>query len=236
HGGRSVLIARAANDVEVMTYRAALEDRNIGYTTSRLRQYPVVGIGPLAETLFFVAELDVEAARRAIEDVGDREASTISAGELEEEAVPGATPADDTGSDREESSPSSTAESGVPDDASRSLLDLRDEHRDKITRLLLYLSATINLVLGALYLGSSAPRLGAFPLIFGAVLGTLGRLSRRDPEFAFGWSLLLLVLYDLGALATMNPWAFIGGIFAFLTVLATLSSWRRARARRLEKS
>lgn len=235
HGGGSVLIARAADEVEVTTYRAALEDRDIKSTTSRLQQYPVVGIGPLAETLLFVAEVDADAARQAIEDVRSGEASTIGAQEVEAEALPGTLPAD-IGSDPQESSPSSTAGSGVPDDESLSLQDLRDERRDNLTRLLLFLSAAINLLLGAMYFGSSDPRLGVFPLVFGAVLGTLGRLSRRDPEFAFGWSLLLLILYDLGALVTMNPWAFIGGFFALLTLLATLSSWRRARERRLEKS
>src|SRR5262245_28451650 len=94
-GGSSVLLARAADDVEAVAYGAALEDRDIGYTTSRLTQYPVVTIGPLAETLFFVAEVDVEAARRAIEDVCNGEASTISEQELAEEAIPGAPPADD---------------------------------------------------------------------------------------------------------------------------------------------
>jgi hypothetical protein len=100
-GGSSVLLARATDDVEAMAYRAALENRNIQYTTNRLTQYPVVAIGPLAETLFFVAEVDVEAARRAIEDVGDAEASTISEEELAEEAFPGAPPADDTGPDQQ---------------------------------------------------------------------------------------------------------------------------------------
>ena len=88
-GGSSVLLARAADDVEALTYRAALEDRDIGYTTSRLtRQYPMA----IAETLFFVTEVDVEAARRAIEDVCNGEASTISAQEDAGEAVPGAPP------------------------------------------------------------------------------------------------------------------------------------------------
>jgi predicted RNA-binding Zn-ribbon protein involved in translation (DUF1610 family) len=98
-GGSSVLVARAADDVEAMTYRAALEDRDIGYTTSRLtRQYHFT----IAETLFFVAEVDVEAARRAIEDVRNSEASTISEEEVTEEAVPGAPPADDPGPDQQE--------------------------------------------------------------------------------------------------------------------------------------
>jgi hypothetical protein len=99
-GGSSVLLARATDDVEAMTYRAALEDRDIGYTTSGLtRQYPMA-IGMPAETLFFVAEVDVEAARRAIEDVRNGEASTISAQEAPGEAVPGAPPADDTEPDQ----------------------------------------------------------------------------------------------------------------------------------------
>lgn len=100
-GGSSVLIARTTDDVVAMTYRAALEDRDIGYTTSRsARQYPMVTIGPLAETLFFVAEVDVEAARRAIEDVGTLEAP-ISEQELAEEAVPEGPPADGTEPDRQ---------------------------------------------------------------------------------------------------------------------------------------
>jgi len=97
-----VLLARAANDVAAMTYRAALDDRDIGYTTSRFTRQYGMGIGPLPETLFFVAEVDVEAARRAIEDVCNGEASTISEQELAEEAVPGAPPPeDDTGPDQE---------------------------------------------------------------------------------------------------------------------------------------
>ena len=96
-GGHSVLFARAADDVEATIYRGALEDRDIGYTTSRLQQYPVVSVGPLAETLFFVAEVDVEAALRAIEEVRNVEASTISEEELAGEAVPWAPPEDDPG-------------------------------------------------------------------------------------------------------------------------------------------
>lgn len=236
-GGSSVLLARAADDVEVMTYRAALEDRDIGYTTSRpTRQYPMVTMGPLAETLFFVAEVDVEAARQAIEDVGDGEASTISAQEGAGEAVPGAPPADDTGPDKQESSASSTAGSGVSGDASRPLQDLRDERRDRITRLLLFISATINLFLGAAYLGISMPIPGVFCTFSGAVLYALGRWSRRNPEPAFGWSMLLLILFEIGALATIGPWSLLVGAFPFITILATLVSWRRARERRLEGS
>ncbi|HZM70970.1 MAG TPA: hypothetical protein VFB95_11470 [Candidatus Cryosericum sp.] len=99
-GGSSVLLARATDDVEAMTYRAALEDRDIGYTTSRLTGQYHFSIGAAAETLFFVAEVDVEAARRAIEDVCNGEASTISAQEVPGEAVPGAPPADDTEPDQ----------------------------------------------------------------------------------------------------------------------------------------
>jgi len=94
-GGSSVLLARAADDVEALTYRAALEDRDIGYTTSRLAGQYHFSIGAAAETLFFVAEVEVE-ARRAIEDACNGEASTISAQEVPGEAVPGAPPADDT--------------------------------------------------------------------------------------------------------------------------------------------
>ena len=57
-GGRSVLLIRAGKDLEAAAYRAALEARNIGYTT---------------ETMFFVEEVDVEAARLAIEDFRHRE-------------------------------------------------------------------------------------------------------------------------------------------------------------------
>jgi hypothetical protein len=100
-GGNSVLLARAADDVEAMTYRAALEERGIGYTTSRSnRQYPMVTMGPLADTLFFVAEVDAEAARRAIEDVCNGEAPTIGAQGDAGEDVPGGPPADDTGPDQ----------------------------------------------------------------------------------------------------------------------------------------
>jgi hypothetical protein len=99
-GGSSVLLARAWDDVEAMTYRAALEDRDIGYTTSRLTRQYHLSAGAAAETLFFVAEVDVEAARRAIEDLCNGESSTISAQEVEEEAVPGAPPEDDTGPDQ----------------------------------------------------------------------------------------------------------------------------------------
>jgi hypothetical protein len=233
-GGSSVLLARAADDFEAGTYRAALEDRDIGYTTSRIAQYPMVAIGPLAETLFFVAEVDVEAARRAIEDFGNGEAPTISAQEVAGEAVPGPLPADDTGPDPQESSASSTAGFGVSGDASRPLQDLRDERRYMITRLLLFISATINLFMGAVNLGTSMP-IGVSCLFFGTVLAALGRWSRRNPEPAFGWSLLLLILNVVGALAT-SPWWLIGGLFSFITILATLFSWRRARERRLEGS
>ena len=99
-GGCSVLLVRAAYDVEALTYRAALEDRDIGYTTNRLTGQYHFSIGAAAETLFFVAEVDVEAARRAIEDVCNGEASTISAQEVPGEAVPGAPPADDTEPDQ----------------------------------------------------------------------------------------------------------------------------------------
>ena len=241
-GGSSVLLARAADDVETMTYRAALEDRGIGYTTSRFtRQYPMA-IGTPGETLFFVAEVDVEAARRAIEDVRNGEASTISAPEVAGEAVPAASPADDTGPDQQESSASSTAGSGVSGDASRPLQDLRDERRYMITRLLLFISATNILFQGALYLGTSVP-IGVSCLFSGAVLAALGRWSSGNPEPAFGWSLLLLILNEVGALATIVPWLlggsfpffmFLGGLFPFITIFATLFSWRRARERRLE--
>lgn len=217
-GGSSVLLARAADDIEALTYRAALEDRDIGYTTSRLTQYPMVAIGPLAETLFFVAEVDVEAARRAIDDVGDA--------------------ADDTGPDQQESSASSTAGSGVSGDASRPLQDLRDERRYMITRLLLFISATIDLFMGAVYLGTLVP-IRVLCLFFGAVLAALGRWSRRNPEPAFGWSLLLLLLNEMGVLATatIDPWLlFACGLFPFIAIPATLFSWRRARERRLEGS
>ena len=243
-GGSSVLLARAAGDVEALTYRAALEDRDIRYTTSGFtRQYPMA-IGMPGETLFFVAEVDVEAARRAIEDVCNGEASTISAQEVAGEAVPGAPPADDTGPDQQESSASSTAGSGVSDDASRPLQGLQDERRYMITRLLLFISATINLFLGAVYLGTSVP-IGVFCLFFGAVLAALGRWSRRNPQPAFGWSLLLLILNEIGALAMVGPWLrggsfpffmSLGGLFPFITILATLFSWRRAKQRRLEGS
>jgi len=91
-GGGSVLLARATEDVEAMTYRSALEDRDIGYTTSRLASPYPFSIGPAAETLFFVAEVDVEAARRAIEDACNAEAPAISEQEVAE---------DDTGPDQQ---------------------------------------------------------------------------------------------------------------------------------------
>jgi hypothetical protein len=234
-GGSSVLLVRAADDVEAATYRAALEDRDIGYTTSGFtRQYPMA-IGMPAETLFFVAEVDAEAARRAIEDACSGEASTISAQEVVGEAVPGALPADDTGPDRQESSASSMAGSGASGDASRPLQDPRDERHYMITRLLLFISATNILFMGAVYLGTSVP-IGAFCLFLGVVLAALGRWSRRNPEPAFGWSLLLLLLNEWGALATRSFWLLLGGLFPFITILATLFSWRRARERRLEGS
>jgi hypothetical protein len=99
-GGSSVLLARATDDVEAMTYRSALEDRDIGYTTSRLAPQYLFSIGAAAETLFFVAEVDLEAARRAIEETCNAEASTISEQEVAEEAVPGPPPADDTEPDQ----------------------------------------------------------------------------------------------------------------------------------------
>jgi hypothetical protein len=225
-GGKSVLLARAANDVEALTYRGVLEDRDIRYTTSRLRQYPMVTVGPLAETLFFVAEADVEAARRAIEDVGNGEATTISAQEIAALAVPGAPPEDDTGPDELESSDPSTA-----GDASRRLQDLQDEARYTVTRLLLFLTATINLFLGAFYLGPlGRPLLGAACVFFGVVLVALGRWSRRNPETAFGGSLLPLILN----VATMGPGALPFGLVPLLALVVTLFTWRRARARRLE--
>jgi hypothetical protein len=244
-GGSSVLLARAVDDVEAVTYQAALEDRGIRYTSSRpTRQYPMVTMGPLAETLFFVAEVDVEAARRAIEDVVNGEAPTISAQEVSGEAVPGDPPADDTGPDQQGSSASPTAGSGVSGDDSRRLQDLQDEARYTITRFLLFLMATINFVLGVVYfdpsvpnlfqspLGTSRPLIGVFCLFSGTVLAALGRWSRRNPETAFGWSLLLLILN----VATIGPKFLFFGLVPLVAILVTLFTWRRARERRLEGS
>ena len=72
-GGRSVLLIRTGNDLEAAAYRAALEARNIGYTTNRFTRQYAFTTGALAETMFFVAEVDVEAARLAIEDFRHRE-------------------------------------------------------------------------------------------------------------------------------------------------------------------
>jgi hypothetical protein len=230
-GGSSVLLARAADDLQAMVYRAALEDRNIGSTTSRLTQYPMVTTGPLAETLFFVAEVDVEAARRAIEAVGNGEAPTISDQEVDGEAAPGRAAEDDTGPDQQESSASSTAGSGVSGDATRTLQDLQDGARDTMTRFLLFVTATTDLLVGVVYLGTR-PLLGVLCLFFGAVLVALGRWSRRNPEPALGWSLLLLIL---NAAAT-GPGFIPFGLVQLIAILVTLFSWRRARERRLEGS
>ena len=242
-GGSSVLVARAADDVEAVTYRAALEDRDIGYTTSRFTQQYPMAIGMPGETLFFVAEADVEAARRTIEDVRNGEAPTIGAQEVTGEAVPGAPLADDTGPDQQESSASSTTGPGISGDEPRSVQDLRDERRYMITRLLLFISATNCLFLGVVYLGTSVP-IGVSCFFCAAVLAALGLWSRRNPEPAFGWSLLLLILNEEGALAAMSRWhrggpflfMLLAGPFSFIAILATLFSWRRARVRRLEGS
>src|SRR5262245_22296444 len=72
-GGRSVLLIRAGSDLENAAYRAALEARNIAYTTNQLTSQYRFTTGAAAETMFFVAEVDVEAARLAIEDFRHRE-------------------------------------------------------------------------------------------------------------------------------------------------------------------
>ncbi|HEV8198640.1 MAG TPA: CPBP family intramembrane glutamic endopeptidase [Candidatus Polarisedimenticolia bacterium] len=204
--GDSVLIARAANEFEAGIYRAALDDRGIRYTTSRLTQYPVVAVGPLAETLFFVAEADIGAARRAIEDVGDAEASG-------EQDVPGgdALSTDDAGPDRQESSASTTTGDGVSGDESRLSQDLRDQRAYRMTRFFLFISAAMNLLLSAtlgLFLQSShiqtAVPIGLLCFITGAVLAWLALWSRRNPEAAFGCSLFLLIVYHIVTMPTVG--------------------------------
>ncbi|HYV17566.1 MAG TPA: hypothetical protein VFC25_00890 [Verrucomicrobiae bacterium] len=221
--GDSVLIARAANEFEAGIYRAALDDRGIRYTTSRLTQYPVVAVGPLAETLFFVAEADIGAARRAIEDVGDAEAS--------DDAVP----------DRQESSASPTTEAGTSGDESRLAQDLRDERAYRIARFFLFISAAMNLFLSVtldLFLQSShiqtAVPMGVLCFFTGAVLAALALWSRRNPEAAFGCSLFLLIVYHIVTMPTVGLFSLVGSWFPW-TILAALFSWKRAKERRLER-
>jgi hypothetical protein len=209
--GDSVLLARVVTEIEAVRYRAALESPGIGYTINQFTHlYP-----RMDEILFFVAEVDLEAAQRAIEEAGDGETAQETSAEFAPE--------------------DSALEASAPEGAA-SAQDMQDDPRFDIGRGLLYSTALVNLLQGAfLYAFGPAPSLGTIYLFFATAFVMLGRWSRRNPESAFAWALLLLVLDTIGSLLNLKnalP-AFVAGA---LTILFALFAWRRARNLRLERA
>jgi hypothetical protein len=197
-----VLLARLTGKVEAVICGAALESRNIGYTTNQFtRMYPTTT--GTNETLFFVAEVDLEAARRAMEEAPDGEIPPPGGQEIEDETA-----------------------AEIPDapvEPSGSL----------IARSLLYLSGVVNFLQGAVFLGNPSliPRISC--VLFGAALVMLGRWSRRNPESAFAWALALLVLDTLGAVVTMGMIFVLPGVLLMLAVLFAWRQARARRLERV---
>jgi len=206
-GGDSVLLARMVTEIEAVRYRAALESRGVKYTINHFtRQYPTIG-----EILIFVAEADLEAAQRAIEEMKDEEAPA------------------------QEISAEFAQEDSAPED-SASAQDMQADPRSDIARVLLYSTALVNLIQAAmLYALAAAMYLGTLNLLCGTAFVMLGRWSRRNPESAFAWALLPLVLDTIGSLLNRENAPLVPAAGA-LTMLAALFAWRRARSRRLERT